>query len=374
MDEIKRIERMKVLYDHQMFSIQTFGGVSRYFTELIKHLPEEISYDLPLFISNNQYLKEHQEFFRKRKISLPANYYFGKSYVDRILFNLNERVSVKSIKSKNYDLFHPTFYNNYFLQELKTPFVITVHDLIVFEFKNKFFQDSDDRKMMKNVIKRAERVIAISNNTKNDIVKYLNINPDKIDVVYHGYTPSTGSKSSNQFDDYILYVGNRARYKNFSRFAKAISPLLHKEKDLKLICVGEKFTKEEVDLLNSIKIAEQTLAMHVDEKRLSELYSHSRLFIYPSLYEGFGMPILEAMANNCAVCLSNTSCFPEIAGTAGEYFDPYDEESILASVEKVFYSQDYRRTLIDEGRKRVQDFSWSKTAAKTLETYKKSVV
>lgn len=365
---------MKILYDHQMFSNQKFGGVTKYFTELIKNLPEGNEFYLPLVVSENQYLKENKAFFEKQNISLPSKQYFGKSYVKKIIFQLNERKSIRSIQRDQFDIFHPTFYNNYFLKtKLKSPFVITVHDLIEFQFEDQLFNRSSIKVQMENAIKRAERIIAISHNTKEDLTKFLNINPDKIDVIHHGFNTSIKIQNENQYGAYILYVGKRERYKNFITFAKAISPLLNKEKDLKLICIGKNFNKEEENLFAKLKISAQTIAMHVNERILNALYSHAKLFVFPSLYEGFGMPILESMANDCPVCLSNTSCFPEIAADAGEYFDPNNEESILYSIEKVFYDTDYRNLLIEKGRERLRNFSWSKTASETVRTYSKSI-
>lgn len=357
-----------------MFSTQKFGGVTKYFSELMKNLPEGYEFNLPILISENQYLKEDNDFFNKNIISLPEKY-IGKSYIKKLIFKLNERKSFASINSHQYDLFHPTFYNNYFLkQNLKIPFVLTVHDLIEYKFEKKYFsRDSSMKYQMKNAILKAERIIAISHHTKKDLINYFDIKPEKIDVIYHGYNISDKPTYTNKYGDYILFVGKRERYKNFTTFAKAISHLLNKDRNIKLICIGRSFTADEIDLLKTLKILSQTIVMHVDELKLNQLYKHAKLFVFPSLYEGFGMPILEAMANDCPICLSNTSCFPEIADNAGDYFDPNLEESILHSIEKVYYNTEYRNKLIENGRQRLQNFSWKKTALETGSTYRKCI-
>jgi glycosyltransferase involved in cell wall biosynthesis len=113
--------------------------------------------------------------------------------------------------------------------------------------------------------------------------------------------------------------------------------------------------------------------MNADDNKLNELYSNALMFVYPSLYEGFGMPILEAFANNCPVCLSNSSCFPEIAGKAGEYFDPDNHQSILSSMEKVLYNISYAEELVQDGQNRLKMFSWSKTIQETFNSYNKAI-
>lgn len=364
---------MKILYDHQIFSMQKYGGVTKYFCELIKNIAGEHEFNLSLILSDNQYLKKDYDFFKKIIIPLPDKQFRGKEFFKRRIYWLNKQYSMHSISSSNYDLFHPTFYDNYFFNSLKRPYIITVHDLIIFKFKDTFFRKETLRPQMEKVIKNATRIISISQNTKRDLVDIFNINPEKIDVIYHGYNKQPIKTKLNNYGRYILFVGRRNLYKNFKTFARAISCLLNKENGLKLICVGEPFSNEEIAELRILKILEQTTALTVDEKTLNNLYSNALVFVYPTLYEGFGMPILEAFANNCPVCLSNTSSLPEIAGDAGAYFDPYDNESILDAVKKVLYDKSFKNQMINSGKERLSDFSWNKTAEETIVSYKKTL-
>jgi len=267
-------------------------------------------------------------------------------------------------------------FRNYFLNKLKKPFIITVHDLINIKFKDTFNIDDEIGFQMRRLINKANRIIAISENTKKDLIEIFNINPDKIDVIYHGYNKKNSLKSENiikKFGQYILFVGARSQYKNFKILAEAISKLLKTEKNLKLVCVGRPFNNEENLLLSKLGIANQTKALYVNEDTLNDLYSNALLFVYPSLYEGFGMPILEAFANNCPVCLSNTSCFPEIAGNAGAYFDPHDQESVLFAVKNVIYNNSYAEKLVLAGQERLKSFSWEKAAKETISSYYKAI-
>ncbi len=363
---------MKILYDHQIFSIQKYGGISKYFCELMMNLPPEIEYNLSLILSDNQYLKEGHSYFKKKIIPWPDKIFKGKGFLNRCLYNINKGYSRHLISSNKYDLLHPTYYETYFLHNLKKPYIITVHDLIEFKFKGQF-RDNSLMPQMEEIIKKANRIISISENTKADLINTFKICPEKIDVIYHGFNKPQHNEETNPYGRYILFVGKRNGYKNFTTFARALSILLQKESGLKLICVGLPFTKEETDELRNLKILEKTIALGVNENTLNNLYFHALVFVYPTLYEGFGMPILEAFANNCPVCLSHTSSLPEVAGEAGVYFDPHDQDSILQAIKKVIYDDDFTKKIIAAGSNRLKKFSWKYCGEQTLNAYRKTL-
>ena len=361
---------MRILYDHQIFSLQKYGGISKYFSELFRNLTEEHEYKISILHSDNHYLANND--IRVGKTNLIPNKEFkGKFTLKQINYLINQNYSKRFLAKNTFDLFHPTFYNPYFLKTLKKPYVLTVHDLIAFKFEYLSDHFSSVRPQMKEAIEKANRIIAVSENTKKDIIEQFNINPERIDVIYHGYTKPVSSNTVNSYGRYILFVGLREGYKNFDTFIKAINVLLNRERDLRIICVGKPFSKSEILMFIKLNIIDQMIAVNVDENKLNLLYSHALAFVYPSLYEGFGMPILEAFINNCPVCLSNSSCFPEIAGNAGVYFDPNNEESIRKAIEKVLYNKEFALEKINEGKKRLADFSWEKAAYETVLTYQR---
>lgn len=361
---------MKVLYDHQMFSIQKYGGISRYFCELMKNLP--LDFALSVLVSDNYYLQENRGFFGVKNV-LPEADFKGKDTLLRLAASLNQRYSEYVLNKNRYDLFHPTFYNDYYFTRLKRPSVITVHDLIEFRYRSDNPRSNAVRPVMERVIKKADRVIAISENTKRDVMEFFGIREEKIDVIYHGYTLPGSLPAEDGFGRYMLFVGHRSGYKNFNACIEALAPLLKREDDLKLICVGQPFSPEEIAVAERLGVKNRIQVTQVDDHALNALYAHAQVFIYPSLYEGFGMPILEAFANNCPVCLSNTSCFPEIAGDAGMYFDPRDASSILQAVEKVLYQPQKAGQLRAAGSTRLQQFSWQKAARQTAKTYERTL-
>jgi len=363
---------MKILYDHQIFSLQKYGGISKYFCEVLKNFSSEHQFALSLLLSDNQYLKEGYQYFKKKNIPIPDKKFKGQGFLKKKIYAINKIYSRHMISSNNYDLLHPTYFDTYFLNNLKKPFIVTVHDLIEFKFKEQF-RDNSLMGQMEHIIRKANRIISISENTKKDIIDIFDINPDKIDTVHHGFNKTLRTEGKNPYGRYILFVGKRNGYKNFITFARAASVLFNKDSDLKLICVGLPFTKDEQNKLKELNIAEKTKVFSVTEDELNNLYSNALAFVYPTLYEGFGMPILEAFANNCPVCLSNTSSLPEVAGDAGVYFNPNSPDSILSAIEKVIYDADFSKEIIDAGNNRLNYFSWKYCAEQTINSYRKTI-
>lgn len=354
---------MKILYDHQMFSIQKYGGVTRYFCNLMQNLPKGMEYELPIMYSENQYLEEMLS-MNLKKIPFTSSFRVKR----RIYYFFNNRISCKRINNNEFDLFHPSYYSSYFLRSIKKPFVLTVHDMIHEKFHNLFSFYDNTAKCKKRLVDKAEHIIAVSECTKNDLVSLLNVNPDKISVIYHGYE-SFAMPVNKLFDDYILYVGDRKNYKNFNFFISSIASLLIQNRELKVVCTGMPFSKDEYRLFSSLNIQNQLIQLSVNDRQLASLYKYALMFIYPSLYEGFGIPILEAFKNECPVCLSDASCFPEIAGDAACYFNPYDRDSILTAVSRVIEDRDYANDLRFKGRAKVEEYSIRKMINATCDVY-----
>ncbi|OGC22549.1 hypothetical protein A3J90_06695 [candidate division WOR-1 bacterium RIFOXYC2_FULL_37_10] len=362
---------MKILYDGQIFSFQCYGGISRYFFELMNffYLDKQIDFDLPLLFSNNNYLQGAP--FSRHMPFLKAI----KSWKKNQLMNLiNIQMSKKKLREKEFDVFHPTYYDAYFLKYIGDhPFVLTVHDLIHEKFSSMFKKNDVAAKFKKILLEKASRIIAVSENTKHDIESIYSISPEKIDVIYHG--SSFGQVEAEPIDleffgKYLLYVGDRKLYKNFTFFLESISSLLAQDKELYLICIGgREFSKKEITLFKELNIEKKIVFYDFSDGVLAYLYRNAQSFVYPSLYEGFGIPIVDAFSCGCPVIISNTSCFPEVAGDAAEYFDPTDKVSILNSIKKVICNKSLKNQLIEKGFQRMKYFTWAKTAEQTQKTY-----
>jgi glycosyltransferase involved in cell wall biosynthesis len=171
-------------------------------------------------------------------------------------------------------------------------------------------------------------------------------------------------------EKFILFVRNRGSYKNFDQFIKAFSIFSEKYQEFKLICTGNSFTTLEKELLIKLEIQDKVISFYASDDELNWLYKNAALFVFPSLYEGFGLPILEAFSMDCPIAISDASCFPEIAGDAACYFDPTDSYSIYLSMAKILNDSDYRQNLIIKGRERLKLFSQENRAYLTSNVYK----
>ena len=359
----------RILYDNQMFTLQRYGGVTRYFADLMYNLPQnEFVASVPMRYCENHYVTETYG-HEYSKFKYPENY-----RIRRRLYELfNSRVARTAVKDEEFDIFHPTYYSPYFLKSLKArqkPFVLTIHDMTFERYPQDVLIYDKTIPHKKRLIAEADHIIAVSENTKRDIVDILGTDPSKISVVYHGYRPITNA-APQLFDRYVLYVGERKGYKNFLPWLSAVRPLLTLDPALKIVCTGNPFTKGEQALFSKWDIADRLVHISANDSQMASLYRHALCFVFPSHYEGFGIPILEAFANNCPVCLSNTSCFPEIAGNAAVYFNPNDAQSMQDVLKEMLTCHALREELRLKGAQRGRDFSIGRMVEETCNVYRK---
>jgi len=362
---------MKILYDHQIFSSQKYGGISRYFHELMKEFDEldSIECSTSLSLSNNYYLSDKK--YVNYRDFLPRIKFRGKIR----LFNIFNKIqTIKELNKQDFDIFHPTYYDPYFLEYIgDKPFVLTIHDMIHEKFKDMMSIKDYTSTNKKKLANKANRIIAVSENTKQDIVDMLDIDQNKIDVIYHGNSlivENTIIDNNILPEKYILFVGSRWTYKNFNRFISGILDILHNDEKLFVVCVGGgKFNDNEIQLFYDLKINERVSQYTLDDNKLPSFYKNALIFVFPSLYEGFGIPILESFACDCPVVCSNASSLPEIADNGAEYFNPYDSESISTAVKNVLNSSERKQILKQNGKDRLKKFSWEKTAEETKKIY-----
>ena len=368
---------MKILYDHQIFLNQIVGGPSRYYYNLIKEISksEDISICAPLYL--NEYLVN---FDKKHLYGYNVDNFFFKNFPHRIqefikykiLNKINLHFQNKKIINFKPDIIHRTYYDDY---ETNLPVVLTVYDLIHEKFHEMYGQQKNYRPK-KKAIERADIIICISDNTLKDLNYYYNLKNKKTEVIYLGTniankTFVVRNLSKNLDEKYLLFVGKRTGYKNFISLAKAYSKSEKLQKDYRIKCFGGgKLTKYEKSLLYNLKIPlEKIDLINGNDEKLIALYKNAKALIYPSKYEGFGLPILEAMSFDCPVLCSNTSSLPEVGGDAVEYFDPDNWESILNSIMSTIYSDTKLKNLTNIGREQVKKFSWQDCSNKTLKLY-----
>lgn len=376
---------MKVLYDYQIFSKQKYGGISRCFVELYKHLPDACKATIAVRETENVYARElggvnplgyqYDHFLSTRHFWGKGHLHLWADYLKRIKYypDYNKNYSIYLLQKGQYDVFHPTYFDDYFLPYLNgTPFVLTIHDMIPELYPQYFSGDDVQIVMKRKLAPMASAIVAVSENTKKDVMRILNVPEEKIHVVYHGSSLPIGIGDKIYDFPYFLFVGERGLYKNFVPFMRAIEPLLKKYESLHVVCTGRAFSQEEESMMVEYGVKDRFVSCWVkNDNVLYSLYHNALCFVYPSEYEGFGIPILEAFQADCPVLLNNASCFPEIAGDAAFYFDMNSNDSNLAEqLERLLSMSSEEKThLLSKQRKRLSKYSWEDSAKKMDDVY-----
>lgn len=376
---------MKVLYDYQIFSMQKFGGISNSFVQLIKRLPADFKYEISIRENDNVHLKDsgivkvvpaqctEENFISTTKFKGRGLLYkqYSKLFPFATSLGRNKQCSIEALIKGDYDVFHPTFFDDYFLPYLnRKPFVLTVHDMIPELF---FKKRNLQVKTKPRLCREAAHIITVSEKTKVDLIDMLKVPEKKVTVIYHGAPEKIVVSDEKPMVEgkYILYVGQRESYKYFNPMLIQLTPILAKHPELKIVCAGKPFTKKEQTLIRHLGVEERIIQLFPSDQELMSLYGYALCFIYPSIYEGFGIPILEAYQGQCPVLLNHKSCFPEIAQDAAIYFHLDDQQSDLEQVmEHVLAMSDKEREqLIFRQNHRLKAFLWEASAQKLAEIY-----
>ena len=363
---------MKVLYDHQAFTGAVYGGVARYFYELMRQFAArtDVSVDLSLLLSNNEYLAA-KAFSNHQTFGPLAGHYNA----NRVASALNRVGSTARLKAGRFDVFHPTYYHPYFLKPIgKKPVVLTFHDATSERFGTIYPEVGEHLTDIKRpLLRRADRIISVSDCSKQELLRFFpEVDPAKIRVI-----PLGSSFSDQQYGNlpapvafpYILFVGKRPLYKNFPAFFRAVQPVLRRYA-LHLVCAGGgAFSRDEQAMIQQSGLAGQVHHRPITDATLPAFYQNARAFVFPSLNEGFGLPVLEAFSCGCPAVLSNRSSLPEVAADAAVYFDPDDADAIADAVERVATDDALRADLIARGTVRLREFSCEKMANQTVDVY-----
>lgn len=361
-----------IAYDHQIFSMQQFGGVSRYFCEIAARIGQHASWK-PVVIAPlhfNDYLANSS--VRRLGCYLPRRL----PHIGPLYRAVNAVVAPLLHLATGADLLHHTYYASSPRQR-GAKVVVTVFDLI-HEIFPQYFPSSDRTAALKDrAIADADAVICISQSTANDLQRLLNVPAEKIAVTQLGFSSvfalAESAASTGASRPYVLYVGHRAGYKNFARVLEAYGASSRLARDFDLVAFGGfPLSAEERAQIDGLKLRPDAVRRQVgSDDGLARMYAGARALLYPSEYEGFGIPLLEAMSAGCPVICSNVSSMPEVAGNAGEYFDPHDVESMRFAIERVAYDEQHRDGLIERGRIRCREFSWERCADETIAVYRR---
>jgi len=299
------------------------------------------------------------------------------------------RLSWEILTQKNPDVLFIPSHTIPFVHPKKT--VVTVHDL-GFKYFPEIYSKID--MMYQNfglnmAVKNASHIITISQNSKNDIIKFCNIKPEKISVIYHGYDKNLyyPLKDNEKFSQkiinlkpYIFFIGRLEYKKNIVNILKTYIKLRENNKIThKLVLAGNPgFGYEDYKKLYNVlpqEIKNDIIELgYVSEKEKPDWMRNADVFYFPSLFEGFGFPILESMASGVPVVASNTTSLPEIAGGSALLFDPKKVNEMTDALQNVIINQKLKKELINKGITRASQFSWEKSAKQTLDILEKNII
>jgi len=356
---------LKIMYDYQMFVLQRFGGISRYIADLIAAYRETHNVYTPLLWSRN--------FYMEKLTGAQSSRFAMKKWSRLIVIPVNILYSIYKLMVIRPDILHLSYYNSYLVPFLpkRTNLVVTAHDMIHEIYPDLFSKFDLTTAHKRRVFNRADAIIAISKNTKNDLVKYFDVAPEKISVIYHG-SPLAKTNEKTDFtkhDNYFLFVGQRDKYKNFETLVDGLAPIMIQEK-MNLLCIGGKpFSDKELYKFKALGIEGMVKKETLNDEGLQKAYTQAFCMVYPSAYEGFGIPILEAWSCGCPVVLSRAACFQEIAGDAAIYFETFDAQNLRKKAESLLYDNDLRTRLIKRGYESVKNFTVKKMATQTFSLY-----
>lgn len=354
-------------------------GLGRYTQKLIEHL-EKIDTE------NRYYVFLRRENFEEYQ---PANPNFEKVLADYQWYSFAEQFGFPLLLRKHkLDLMHFPHFNVpifYFGR-----FVITIHDLILLHFPTLrattlyplwyWVKFRAYKLAIFSAILRGEKVITVSEFTKKDILSEYPIAEHKVAVTYEACEdlPADGPVSTERIltkygiiKPYLLYVGNAYPHKNLERLLTAFKALLRDKKELNLVLVGKEdyFYARLKEFVAREKIENVRFPGFVTDEELDVVYGDALTYVFPSLYEGFGLPPLEAMSRGIPVVSSRSACMPEILGDSAYFMDGESEEDICKALARVVADEAVRKELIVKGCIQVQKYSWSGMAKQTLEIY-----
>lgn len=364
---------MRVAFDHHIFAIQRYGGVSRYFVELASRLPKDVVSDIsvvaPLHI--NQYLSQA----RAQRITRGRFFPFTFRGHIRFVSLVDKLMAPLAWSGLRPDIVHETFFSDQPVGHGRKR-VLTVYDMIHELFTEEFADTGPMTAAKRAAVARADHVICISESTRQDLIRLFGVEPARTSVVHlaHSMTSEVAVVAETDASvrkPIILYVGHRSGYKNFRRFAQAYAGSALLKKEFEIVAFGgPPFSAQENVELEQLGIRDRVRYRSGTDDELVECYRTAAVFVYPSLYEGFGIPPLEAMSWGCPVACGTGGSLPEVVGDAGVYFDALSVEEMRSAMERIVTTPSLQAELRARGYSRIKNFSWDRCAAETASVYR----
>ena len=358
---------LRVIYDPAIFEEQRYGGVSKYIVRLADQLARdglaETRIVAPLHV--NFYLRGDAA-YRLTGLRVPPDIRAGP-----LIKAVNRLVFPAVARRHRPDIVHETYYRRTAARAGARGVVVTVHDMIHEKFPELCPPGDDSAALKAAAVARADHIICISQSTRRDFLERFPHAEARTSVVLHGadLVPSPPGRGRGTGDrPYLLHVGPRGGYKNFDALLAALA-LGSRDFDL-VAAGGGGFSDAERQRIAALGLAGRVRQLRPSDPDLQRLYRDAALFVYPSLYEGFGIPPLEAMAAGCPVVCVASSSLPEVCGDAAEFAADGSPDALAHAIDRVLESPQRRDTLIAAGQRNIARFSWGTCARASCEVYR----
>jgi glycosyltransferase involved in cell wall biosynthesis len=357
---------VRVSYDDQIFMLQRRGGISRYFVELIREFtarPElGVTPQLGWRWTNNAHALDAG---LGRQLGAPGG---SRSRVLRLANRMFK------VSQPDAAITHHTYYQAPYLSRRSTPpMVVTVYDMTPELFPD-LFPSGNPHLYKREYVKRAALVLCISESTRRDLLRVYGSVESPTVVTHLGVShrfAQAGLRPSWCPERYVLFLGSRGGYKDFAVALESFAELAPKERATALVAVGGgTFTADEEALISRWGLREQVVQRDVSDDELPGVFGGARAFVFPSRYEGFGLPTLEAMACGTPTVLADSSSHPEVGGDAALYFPPGNSSILAAQLDRLLSDDGLRRDLSEKGLVRVTQFTWRHTSEATADAYR----
>ena len=360
---------MRVAFDEQIFAIQRYGGISRVFAQLARQFVLEPIDDVQVLAFNapvvNRYLLDHPE------LSVPLGAKQAHNEWTALAHYL-----MRPQTHPRCEIVHNSFYLPHGLAPVKgAKRIVTIHDMIP-ERLPQTRRRLDRLTLKQRYVRRADHIICVSQATRDDLEEIYGPLDVPVSVVHHGvderFRPDV-PRLDVLPERYVLFVGNRGQYKDARVLFEAFAHIAQDFPDLHLLCVGGSgLSLQEVQWLTECGIRDRVSQRYLSDAEIASAYAHAEVFVFPSRFEGFGLPALEAMASGTPVVLANATSLPEVGADAAVYFTPGNTQELAGSLTSVLTDQTLQQQLIARGRERAATFTWHAAARKTAAVYRQA--